>query len=498
MNKLLKLHSLSKERLFVAIFLYFFLVLLIRLIFTNSLEIDEAEQALLSQQLQLGYNQQPPLYTWITVFLIKLFGLNVFPFLIFRTFLLTITYYLIYCIALEINNNRNYAIISSLSLFLFFQLSIESFRQTHTVLVTVAVLLLALIFFQLKNSKSLTNYVFLGLIMSFGMYSKYNFAIPLLAMTVGSLLVKDFKNIVWNPKIVISIVILLLLFSPQFFWLLENAKNTTSETVADLGPNAKKNYLATIPISIWALLKGVLSYIIGFLVLILIFFRRHITSFFKLKADKNTLFIKNFLIISLLFLGFILIISKASNVRERWLQPILIMLPIAFFGHFAFSDYTNKAFKRYKKTVFIIALLIPMYIMASIVLGPSIGFKERINRPYIEFANYLKKEKKELLLTSDVIISEGYDLSGNLRLGLKNHTVNIFNNDCDLRFGDVSINDMKKIIFITINENNNNLKRCLLNSTSRTYNIKNFQKAFFYNYSNTHKYAFYISVIEFD
>ena len=52
---------------------YFSVQVLVRLAVSPALELDEAEQALWTQRLALGYGAQPPLYTWLqwTVFQVE-------------------------------------------------------------------------------------------------------------------------------------------------------------------------------------------------------------------------------------------------------------------------------------------------------------------------------------------------------------------------------------------------------------------------------------------
>jgi 4-amino-4-deoxy-L-arabinose transferase-like glycosyltransferase len=66
------------QRIVVVLGIYFLLQLIIRLLISPNLELDEAEQLLLTQQLSLGYGSQPPLYTWLLSGLFSLFGVSIF------------------------------------------------------------------------------------------------------------------------------------------------------------------------------------------------------------------------------------------------------------------------------------------------------------------------------------------------------------------------------------------------------------------------------------
>ncbi len=53
---------------------YFLLCIILRVSVSSSLEIDEAEQAFLSQFLALGYGPQPPFYNWLQYGLAEVIG----------------------------------------------------------------------------------------------------------------------------------------------------------------------------------------------------------------------------------------------------------------------------------------------------------------------------------------------------------------------------------------------------------------------------------------
>ena len=65
------------ERPAVILFFLTLLILFIRLFLRgNSLELDEAEQVIVAQQLLPGYPDQPPFYSWLQYLFFKLVGFN--------------------------------------------------------------------------------------------------------------------------------------------------------------------------------------------------------------------------------------------------------------------------------------------------------------------------------------------------------------------------------------------------------------------------------------
>src|SRR5678816_4766758 len=64
--------------LLVSMAIYFGLHVLTRSLVSNNLQLDEAEQLILTQQWRWGYGSQPPLYDWMQKALFGVLGVNVF------------------------------------------------------------------------------------------------------------------------------------------------------------------------------------------------------------------------------------------------------------------------------------------------------------------------------------------------------------------------------------------------------------------------------------
>ncbi|MEE4313123.1 MAG: glycosyltransferase family 39 protein, partial [Desulfofustis sp.] len=85
---------------------YFVLQVLVRLITTPGAVIDESEQLLLTQHFSLGYNAQPPLYTWIQMVFFAFFGPGILAMTVLKNLLLALVYLLTYRIGRLLTGNR--------------------------------------------------------------------------------------------------------------------------------------------------------------------------------------------------------------------------------------------------------------------------------------------------------------------------------------------------------------------------------------------------------
>src|SRR3954462_14942553 len=71
---------------------YFLLHLIVRLSIPNALELDEAEQMLLSQWFAFGYNSQPPFYNWVQYGVTSLLGVSLFSLSLLKCTMLFLSY----------------------------------------------------------------------------------------------------------------------------------------------------------------------------------------------------------------------------------------------------------------------------------------------------------------------------------------------------------------------------------------------------------------------
>src|SRR5436190_22437 len=88
--------------LLICLGIYFALHVLTRSLISQSLQIDEAEQLIFTQDWALGYGSQPPLYTWIQKIFFSVFGLNVFGLSLLKNLLLWTFYAYFFLSAREI------------------------------------------------------------------------------------------------------------------------------------------------------------------------------------------------------------------------------------------------------------------------------------------------------------------------------------------------------------------------------------------------------------
>lgn len=399
---------------FLALAGYFILHILLRVTLSDSLDYDEAEQALLGQWLLPGYTEQPPLYTWLQHFLFLLFGKNVFAVSLLKNGLLFLTYSCVYLAACKILQDRQPAILATCSLLLIPQIGWESQRDmTHTTLVVFAASATLWQTMRLVTNRSMVNYCILGFFLGTGIMAKANFAlfVTVLALTLCSL--AKGRKILFTRKIIASLVVMALFTAAYFLWMAGNQDIVFSAT--HKFKRGVEHY--------W--LRGTISLVTNsflFLTPLWLFCCLVFPSGFLRNENSDTNFHRQFIGRYLLFLFIalllVVLLFKVTYVKDRWLQPLLFVAPIYFFSRFSPASISPKKFKIYLGIILVAALAVYGAFTLRVVGASYIQNFCRLNYPFNAMADDMRKTG----FTDGLIISDNRFLAGNLHFNFPTST----------------------------------------------------------------------------
>ncbi len=387
---------------------YFALHIILRVLISNSLDYDEAEQAFLSQWLLPGYTEQPPLYTWIQYFLFELFGKNVFAVAFLKNSLLFFTYVFVFLSGREILKDTRLAILASCSLLFIPQIAWESQRDmTHTTLVVCAASACLWQSLRLVNKRTLLNYCIFGLLLSVGFLGKANFLL-FLATLVGVLLTfSEGRKAILSPKIAVSILIIAVIAGSYFLWMYHNQDIVFSTTNKFKRVVDSYQWRGIIDL----FYKAFLFLTPMWLICLLIFpagFGRNQNS----QSGFHRQFMKRYILILLLILLLVVFFFKVTYVKDRWLQPMLFAAPIFFFSRLNPAAVSSRHFKLFLKVTAFAAIAVYVAFTVRVVGASYIHKFCRMNYPFTEIVKDLRQNG----FSNGLIISDNRFLAGNLRL----------------------------------------------------------------------------------
>ncbi|WP_405395963.1 ArnT family glycosyltransferase [Maribacter sp. Asnod2-G09] len=327
--------NVSLNKITVLVVLSFSVITLITF-FKNALELEDAEQAYYSQWLRWGYDDQPPLYTWLQFGFNSIFGVGKIAFSMLRGLLFAGTLLMLYRFSRLRIKDANASKLVVLALVLLPVFIDFTFRRlSHTSLLCLCVVASYFSIQLLIARKSISNYLLLGLVVGVGMMSKYNYAFFLLTFGLVALWDKELRAIVFNPKILLSVSVSVLLVVPHVYWLLgpDEFQTFLAQSVEEkIGIEEADSGFSLLPILIY--LKGLFALMFPLLIIVGLGCFSKTVSFNKRKLN----WFAKMLLAQLLVLGLFFLVFQSQKVETRWLLPLFIPFVVLLIQTVSFKN----------------------------------------------------------------------------------------------------------------------------------------------------------------
>ena len=399
-------NTLQSTTFLIILACYFGLHILLRVTVSDSLDYDEAEQAMLGQWLLAGYTEQPPLYTWIQHYLFTLFGENVFSISLLKNSLLYLTYVFVFFSSQIILKNSRAAILATCSLLLIPQIGWESQRDmTHTTLVVFAAAATLYQSMRLIEKQSYFNYLLLGIFLGIGFMAKANFGLFLIILFLTLLTFQEGRSVIFNWRILISFSVLFALAGNYFYWMTNNQDIVFSATKKF--KRAVDNYYV----------KGAVSLVANsflFLTPLWLFYLIFFPSGYDAKWWEERTFHQRFIARYIVFFFFVLLLVvlffKVTYVKDRWLQPLLFVVPILFFSRVSKEKLTTRCYKGFLTVVGVAAAVVYLAFTIRVIGASYIERFCRMNYPFSQMAEDIRATGFD----SGLIISNNRFIAGNM------------------------------------------------------------------------------------
>lgn len=284
-----------------------------------SLELEDAEQAYYAQWWRLGYDDQPPLYTWLQKGLNAIFGLSKFSLSLLRGLLFATILLALFHLGRKTLRDREraeWAVLASALLPVFIDFAFR--RLSHTLLLTLAVVLTTLAVARLVERKSLWNYLLLGGCLGFGMLSKYNYILYVAALALTAGFTKETRRLLISPGILLSLSLGLLLFAPHLSWILTggNLQAIHGSVQGKIGQGPAPSILGTLWDSLMAFLDLAWPLLLVTALLLLLKKAR-----FSRAGELRWLY--RWASVQLVLLPLVFILGGVERIESRWMLPLL-------------------------------------------------------------------------------------------------------------------------------------------------------------------------------
>lgn len=397
--------------IFALLAAYFALQVGVRLATSHSLDLDEAEQAFRSQWLAAGYGPQPPFYNWLQYTVFQFAGVSLTALSIVKNLLLFISYLLYGLTARLVLRDKALVAIATLGLLTIPQMAFEMQRDlTHTVAVFFSASIFFYGFIRSLKQPSLASYLIAGIGIGFGLLAKYNFAILPAAALIAALSDARLRLRIFDWRLVLTAVVALIIPLPHLFWLKDNLDFATARTLEKMTASGDASYLTQVAMGISSLALATISFAGLTVAVFALVFGKSLRPALG-SGSEWTRLLERMLLVFLAGILLLIVFGGAAGIKDRWLVPMLFILPLYFCLKIeAAGGTTDRAFRRFIPILAVIMIGVPAALYGSVATARFTGHYERLNRPYAGMLETLRKQAEPAaILAGDSL------LAGNLR-----------------------------------------------------------------------------------
>ena len=408
---------------------YCLLQLALRLFVSDSLEWDEAEMVLLSQQgFQLGYHSQPPLYDWLQLLFFKVFGLNIVSLALLKNILIFVIYFYLYKAARLVLKDELRSLFCCLSLLLVYDFSwLLQKDLTHSISLMAVCAMTLYFFLRMLSANTTRHYLFLGICIGLGVLAKYNYLFFILPLFLSASVIPEYRSRIFTKRIFLSLIVFLVLVLPHLFWVAGHKPQVTS--------GAYKFVMADSH-SLLAWRKGLLSFVTGAVLFLLspfVFYLFFFPGGFKrcrLRSEEdrnNKRFFEVFFLSAFALIIAAIFIFNVRHIEQRWFQPVLFVFPFYFFIRMKDRQITPIRSKLFLALILVCAAVITFSIPGRVVFASVTQKYTKLNYPWSDLSARIREEGFE----KGLIIAKSQLIGGNLKLNFRDPLVLIADKTID-------------------------------------------------------------------
>jgi len=374
------------------LFTYLIVHFVIRILFSQTLQVDDAEQIDYAQNILLGYPiPQPPMYSWLSWILFKIFGTGLFALTLLKYLLIALTFWFTWLVSGQLFQHLQTRYIATFSYLLMPSFAWHMHQGfTHTILLGFGIILSLHALLSLRDSPNIKNYAYLGFAFGVGLMAKYSFLlfmIPLLAVAIS---ISSFRKMMINRRILLSIGVFVLIVGPHAYWLAQHYQEIFLSIDQKLKVTSD-NLLVDRIKSVGQFSGAAIAFVIPFSLIFIINSWKKIFNTDK-QAAKNdsSLLLNRFYLIIIASVVLLAIFVSMPHFKVRWFHPLMMIFPLWMLTRIERKTPLSKSIMRWFAGVTIIFTVLILSIrIAQVTIGPEIGNYGRLNRPIVETFNKL-------------------------------------------------------------------------------------------------------------
>lgn len=386
---------------------YLLLHATIRLTLSDTLQLDDAEQVVLGQELALGYDiPQPPLYSWLYWWSSRWLGIGLPTLTLIKYSLIAAMFAVLWQIAGYLFQQVIWRVAAVLA---FLLLQVFAWQMhvgfTHTVLMMLACAMTFHGLLLLSKPYGWWTLGYLTAAIGIGLLAKYGYHLYLLALLVACLSDRGWRGYLLRPQPILAVLIAILLATPYHVWLYQH-REWIAQAVAN-----KFNGEHRLAAGWLQPLLAVLEYWLPLLPLMFWIEFRFLRRLTAPPASPAQVLLVRFHYVVLALLVVAVLSASLSYFKARWMTPFLFLTP--FWLLLNLQQAGEKSAIRVIGAATGLSLLILFGRVGDFIVSPRIGRDERVHLPVIQAMQQLPevcRQSRILMAPSNFIAAHALSL----------------------------------------------------------------------------------------
>jgi hypothetical protein len=385
---------------------------------------DDADQLLFAQFFDWGYSiANPPLYTWLVLLSVKLFGTTGFAVVAVRQGLLLLMFVLLYRGAFKVLEDERLAALAALSpLAMYYVAWIATLNFTNTVLLMTAITATFLAIIRLDERGGISSYLLLGLLLGVGVLAKYSFALVIVALAAGCFADDRLRRRLLDWRSLVTLAVLAAMVLPHLLWLAEHRADLPELAQARLvlAPPTKRLYGAFVGLA--DLGDATIQFLLPAAAIAAMFFHRAFlpTPSAAVPSARYRRVLGWFLVVLGVASAIGVVAFGVTRVRTHYMA-ILILAPIYFFARVQAREVDAAAIRRCAAIFLGLGAVVVVGVYIKLIFEPLRCSKCHRQFPTAVFAEELRRAG----FRSGTILTHWYPyrLGGNMRVAFPDSRV---------------------------------------------------------------------------
>lgn len=395
---------------------YFLYQVAARLLISSTLDLDEAEQLILTRELRLGYGPQPPLYTWLQWLVFQLTGPSVLGLTLLKNGLLAATYLFTYGAARRLLDDRALAVMAAAGLVFIPQIVWESQRDlSHSVLVTTcaAGLLFALV--KVITTGRRRWFIALGGALAAGLLAKYSFVLYAGALLAAAVWLPATRPRLLRPGLALALALAAAAAGPHFLWALGHLDQVTTSILGKLDAERDPALPLAVVLGWGNLLWALFQFLTPLWLILGLSLARRPPGEAAL-GPPDPLWVRllgRYLIVFAGGMTLVMLLTGGTSFKDRWMLPFAFMAPLAVLL-VARRRVTRRRLEYLARTAAVFALAVALAMPLRVPIAGALDRPLRLNAPLEALATELRRREWH----GGVLLTDENYIAGSLQLHL--------------------------------------------------------------------------------